>query len=393
MENYSKRIRICFVIDRLNFGGAERLTIQLLNYLDNNKFDKTLVYLYEPSKDFSFKYKINPDTNVIFFDIRKYGIAGRIHNLRKLLKDFDIVHSCLETSNLYCSIVNFISPGSAKFISTVHGIDFPFVNDPVLKKKYAESSLLDKFLYNYVQTFLFKLYFQFIAVCFDIKNYLINKRKINSEKIKVLYHGIELKSNTGSENFSADFKKVHSIKNSDFLIGYVGRLSFGKGLEYLIREFNSSFKNIPEAKLIFVGDGELKEYLVKYAEDNSLNNKVIFTGYQENVFDYYHLLDLFVIPSFSESTNLTVLEAMHSGLLVLSSDAGGLKEIIEDGKTGLLFKVGDFNEMTAKMLNVYANKTCLNDIKINAKKTVLGKFDISKNLPEIQKFILSIFNK
>lgn len=377
------------MIDRLNFGGAEKLTIQLINYLDPEIFEKTLIYLFEPQKDLSFKDKINKDVNIIFFDILKFRLPEKVSRLNKLLRNSDIVHSCLESSNLYCSIVNFVYPSDRKFISTVHGIDFPFANDPELKKLYATSGIKSKFLFKDLQTYLFKYYSGFISVCNDIKHYLIEKRKIDSKKITVIYHGIDIASDNLPLEELNELRKNYSIHNNDYIIGYVGRLAYGKGLEYLLKEFRKFEEKIPNAKLLIIGDGELREFLTKYVKDNSLVDKVIFTGYQKNVINYYSLIDVYVIPSFSESTNLTLLEAMNAGVTAVSSDAGGLKEIIEDGINGYLFNVGDFNEMGKKIMHAYNCRNKSESIRSNAKKTVLNKFNISNNLPEIQKHILS----
>lgn len=382
------KIKICFVVDHLRIGGAGRLTLDVINSLSKDEFDIHILYLSRIENNENLKFLIPAYIQTFLVELPKYNFFKLIVILRKIFKQYDIIHSSLELANFYCSLVKIFTPPKVKFIATIHGIGGLFIEDKLLQKE-IKKNWSKKYIFSikYLQNYLFKFHDKFIAVCYDIKNFLIDKRKIDEEKIQVVYHGIIVKSFSKPVNIS----KVHKLREKlkingqDFVIGYVGRLSHGKGLEYLIEVFSQICKNYNNFKLIIIGDGPLRKKLQNFIDNNSLKNKCVITGMVLSPKEYYHLMDLFILPSFSETTSLTTQEAMLQKRIVLTSNVGGLPEIINDGVNGFLFEKGDFIEMKEKILDIYKNSDNIDAIKENAYKTVVSKFNLRENVKEISK--------
>lgn len=362
--------------------------MDVINGLSKDEFDISIIHFERIDYKENLKFLIPEQVKVLLVDISKYNTLQKILMLRKIFIKYDIIHSCLELSNFYCSLVKIFSPRKVKYIATIHGIGGIFIEDKILQNEIKKNwSKKYVFSIKYLQNFLFKFHDKFIAVCDYTKHFLINKRKVNGNKIQVVYHGINTKfySKPVSKSEVQRIREEMGIRKQDYVMGYVGRLSYGKGLEYLIEVFLELSKIHNNLKLILVGDGILKEKLQGYIELKSMNYKCFFTGMVHNPFVYYSIFDLFVLPSFSEGIPLTILEAMYKKKIVLTSNAGGLPEIINNEKNGFLFEKGNFEEMKEKILYIYDNQDNLDIIKENAYNTILIKFNLNNNVEKISK--------
>jgi glycosyltransferase involved in cell wall biosynthesis len=181
-----------------------------------------------------------------------------------------------------------------------------------------------------------------------------------------------------------------SKKNQDFrekspasrIILSIGRLVEKKGIQYLIMAMDEVIKTFPDAKLLIGGDGPEKGNLVKLCSTLKLKKNVEFLGFipNEKIALIYETSDIFVLPSVetkygdTEGLGVVLLEAMASGIPVIGSDIGGITDIIEDGKTGLLVKSRDSNDIAKKILFLLSNKEYCINLTRNATNLLDQKF-------------------
>ena len=151
----------------------------------------------------------------------------------------------------------------------------------------------------------------------------------------------------------------------------------------VIHIFNNIQKNIP-SKLMMVGEGPEKEPAENLCIELGIEDKVIFLGNSDEVDKILCFSDLFLLPSENESFGLAALEAMASGVPVISSNTGGLSEVNIDGASGYLSNVGDIEDMTKKALYILKDQKTLNQFKSNAKITA-SKFDLHRIVPIYEK--------
>jgi glycosyltransferase involved in cell wall biosynthesis len=153
-----------------------------------------------------------------------------------------------------------------------------------------------------------------------------------------------------------------------FIVGYHGRIGHEKNLLTLLRAFRRL--RAKSKRLLIVGDGipALKSKLLKF-------NDVIVTGSTNHVVPWLHAMDVYVQPSFTETTSLTVLEAMSCGLPVLSSKVGFIQHYIVDEENGLFFNNKHPYDLFAKIARLHDDPVLRSTLGTAARKTVVQKFN------------------
>jgi glycosyltransferase involved in cell wall biosynthesis len=159
------------------------------------------------------------------------------------------------------------------------------------------------------------------------------------------------------------------------VVGIVGRLSEEKRHIDLLNAFEEVLKTFPDASLLIVGDGYLRKNLEKKVTEMHLANNITFTGFQENVFTYLKKMDVFVLPSRTEGTPLSILEAMSVGIPVIATNVGGIPEIVIDNETGLLVSPESPLDLANSIKKLLSNPRMMNKMGQKAKALVLQRFN------------------
>jgi len=189
------------------------------------------------------------------------------------------------------------------------------------------------------------------------------------EKWEVIHSGIDFPDTRPDKKKSR--KKIF-IEENEFLIGTAGRFEKVKGMEIFVKAaiyFEKKY-NPTNTRYILIGNGPLKEKLIKMVKKEGFEDKFIFEGYRENIYEYLSAMDLYVQASLNEGMGRTVIEAQFCGVPVIVSDACGLPNIIKNNQTGLIFKRNDFKELAEKINTFYSNKVILENFSSNAIKFI-----------------------
>ncbi len=182
-------------------------------------------------------------------------------------------------------------------------------------------------------------------LCNGLKNDLI-KRGLPENKITPVFNGIdptELMPSTPDNEYLRDWH----LKDKK-AIGFIGSFYRYEGLDLLLQSFSKIAASHKDAMLLLVGGGEMKQELAALTDKLGLRDRVITPGRipHERIAGVYALIDILAYPRYSMRltelvTPLKPLEAMAMGKVLVASDVGGHKELIQDGKTGLLFPAGN----------------------------------------------------
>ena len=180
---------------------------------------------------------------------------------------------------------------------------------------------------------------------------IICNARWQTEDIPNTYKGLVFKANNSltphpklSDDRKISLRRELGFQENDYLIGGVGRLHESKAWDTLI----NAFKNIKEpknAKLVIVGDGNLKKELKALAGNNP---NIFFVGYRQNVKDIYQVFNLLICPSRFEPLPRVMLEAMDAQVPIIASNIGGCKELIDD-YGGEIFNVDDSTDLMKKL--------------------------------------------
>lgn len=388
-----KSLKICFVIDSLQIGGANRLTLKIIELLLLRGHNIKLIILYRIEPECNKDIFKDLDIELIYLNFDKINFFKRILYLLRTIQGYPIIHTCLENSNLYSSIARLFVKRSVKFISTFHGVDGVYIEEKHLKDVVAkEWPRKYVFMITTIQNILFKYYDGFIVLCNDTKKFLMQKRKIDENMISVIYHGSDINEMdlNVSEGELNDLRNKYNLKNDHFVLAYVGRITYAKGLMELILAFKKIILYYPETRLLLIGDGDLADELRIRIRDLDLTEYVTITGFYENALRFYKIMNVFLLTSYSESLSLVTQEAMFNKVICLCSDCGGLAEVINNNEDGFLFRTGDFEEFETKLINIIQNFEKYEYIRSNAKNKIIRKFDINKNILLIEKYFLDL---
>ena len=200
------------------------------------------------------------------------------------------------------------------------------------------------------------------------------------KEIEVIYNFVDV------QRFSRKpidaFKKVIA-PNGERILMHASNFRKIKRVQDVVKIFYEVHKKMP-AKLLFVGDGPERQTAEELSRALGLEEEIRFVGKQEQMEDILAIADLFLLTSEYESFGLAALEAMAAGVPVVSTNAGGLKEINVDGVTGFMGNVGDVAHMSEMALVILKDDTTLNGYKERAAAHA-RKFDISNIVPIYEK--------
>lgn len=153
-----------------------------------------------------------------------------------------------------------------------------------------------------------------------------------------------------------NLKKQFKIKGNS--IAYMGRLSYEKSIDQVLKAFKITLQKTPDLKLMVIGDGPERENLEKLARKLGVSKKIIFTGFLrgENLAKALQANDIFVTASKTETFCIAALEAMSTGLPVIASNDKGITEIVKNNVNGYLVRPDDNKQMANKISYLFANE-------------------------------------
>lgn len=201
-----------------------------------------------------------------------------------------------------------------------------------------------------------------------------------TDKIDVIYNGVD------ASKFEFDWtKKERAEWRSRFalpeekIVMYVGRFVREKGIHVLLNAASVVLSEEPRTKFVIVGGGH-REKLEKFVRWYGLEQKVLFTGFMANrsLHQVFRIADVAVFPSLYEPFGIVALEGMAAGAPVVTSDAGGLKEVVLHDKTGTLSFSGNAESLAWAILRVLRDPERAEKLKKAARQRLTADFDWSK---------------
>lgn len=358
------KIKIIYIITALNIGGAEKLLLDLVKKLDEEKYDikiatvvggGNLVIKFEevgiPVKVFKKKGKIG------------LGVIWKIYRYLRQERP-EIVHTHLFGGDTWGRI--------AAILARV----------PIIVTTEHNTNIDEKFLKRVVKKMLSFFTAKIIAVSEAVKKYSVQKDHISEKKIEVILNGVDL-------------EKFLQISQKEFgdppIIGIIGRLEEQKGHKYLFEALNL-LKTIPWT-LWVVGDGSLKAELEKLAKILDLRERTIFLGAQENIPEILDKVDIFVLSSLWEGLGLAVIEAAAAAKPIVATNVGGIPEIIENEKTGLLVEPGNVKSLADGVERMLLGEGEALTMGRAAREYVKDRFGLDKMVKAYEEVYEKVLNK
>jgi len=215
---------------------------------------------------------------------------------------------------------------------------------------------------------------------------------VHEENIVIISNGINL-SEYNDLPSRGSFRKRLKIGDNDRIILSLGRINRIKGIDILIMAFTKVIEKLDDVKLMIVGpdDGHLGE-LQTLVKALGVGAKVIFTGplYSIKKLEAYVDADVCVLPSRYEIFGISVLEAYSCGKPIIASRVGGLKDLIIDGETGLLFETENTEQLTRAIFSILNDNTRAKKMGLKGKQFVKENFTIEKVVNRLEELYKEI---
>lgn len=356
--------KVVIFIPSIESGGVEKNLFIFLDYLKN--FFSNIYLVTSSRSKISKRIKgikiISPKSN---FWLNKNRFIKSIVSSFLLVKNFD---------NKDCLLISFQSNVLSILISKLSGWPV-FIRLNTSPKKYIN---------NFIKLFFFKFFYQLsdeiIVNSNEFKKDIKNFFKLDSYVIFNPYKKEKIKKN--------NFLNLNKFKGLKIL--NIARLTDQKDHMSLLRAIKLIVdKEKISVKLLIIGKGVNFRNLQNYIDDNKLKKNITLCGYKENAHNYMSQFDLFILSSKYEGLPNVLIEAQISGLPIISTDCpSGPREILLNGKLGILYKTGNYFDLYKKIVLFYKNKRKYRT-KAKLAKKYLYRYDYKKNLNKY----LSIINK
>lgn len=390
--------RLLIIINRFVIGGQAADTVSLASFL---KDDFNIVILHgQKEKDEVappfllqnqpiirqkkirvLKKTINPFNDFIaFFSILYIIIRFRPH----------IVHTHGAKPGLFGRVAAKLA-GVPVIIHTFHGHFF-----------HSYFSRLVSVLIAWLERAIGKITTFAIALSTSQKHELVNEYKILPEqKIRIIPLGFYFDNTEDSAALRERFRKKYNLLQSDVAIGIVGRIVPVKNHSFFVKVIHkmlAEYKANPPAFFI-IGDGDLRLKIEEELRQKNIffnnqtitaENRVVFTSWLTNVGEVMNGLDIVALTSLNEGTPLSVIEAQFFKKPVVSTDAGGVKDCMQDGITGFLIKKNDITAFSEKLSVLIDNKNLRQTMGEAGNKFVLATFSKQREVTATKNLYFSL---
>lgn len=351
----------------LNYGGLQRLVVDISKGLDKSKYEVAVCVLREggPLEEELLK----EDIRIIKLPHSNNSVDHlSFWKLYKIFKEEkpDIIHTHNTQPFIEGGIAALLAGIPVK-IHTDHGRQFP-----------------DKRRYMYAERIFSHFTNQIIAVSESLKDDISRYEGIRPDKIMVIPNGID----GGKYNIKIDKNKKRRELDIDnkynIILGFVGRLSPEKGLIYLVKAMEAIVKEFPNVLLLIVGEGVLLEELKRESIALGIERNIRFLGPRSDINEILGILDIFVLPSLREGLPLVLLEAAVASLPIIATDVGGNNQVVKHGINGLLVKHGDAAPICDALRQLILNDKMRQGFGRKSYNLFINNFTIEKMISEYE---------
>jgi glycosyltransferase involved in cell wall biosynthesis len=220
--------------------------------------------------------------------------------------------------------------------------------------------------------------YKVVTVSNAVKDFMIAADHIDGNKIEVIHLGFDYDKFTAIKEIGQKIRDEFSFAEDDFIIGCIGNFFPTKGHKYLLEAVKKISPQIRNIKLFFVGSGGDQSELEEIIKTLEMKDKVVFAGYRTDVPACLNAMDLVVHPSLSEAFCQVLIETMAVGKPLISTDVGGAKEAIVNGKTGILIPIKDSEAIAKVISQIYFHPEFSQEMALAGQKSVREQFTIER---------------
>lgn len=365
MEN--KKIVIAQIVGKMVGGGVEAVVMNYYRHIDKDKFQ--------------FDFIVTSDsTRVPLDEIEAFG--GRVLYIPPIKNPYSYMKSLYKIfkENKYSIVHSHVNTLSVFSLACAR-----FANVPMRISHAHSTTNKDEKLRNLAKNILKNFSKIFANEYFACGKYAGEFQFGKNSNFTIINNAFELDKFKFSHEYRKNIRAGLGIKDSDFVIGHVGRFRTQKNHKFLIDIFQEILFIKPNSKLLLLGDGELLNDIVSYVKEKNIYDMVIFAGNVNDVYKYYSAMDVFVLPSLYEGLPVVGLEAQVASLPCVFSDEI-TKEIQISTSSAFLSLSTQASIWAKEIVNIYNSKDKHNTLNIE-------KYNISNEVKKLEGKYMFLINK
>lgn len=325
-----EKIRVAIVLPYFGPGGAEKMVARLGCGLNTEQFDLEVFCIYGHALGNKMEQDLQDKAIPVHYIGKKIGFSASA--VLKLFQELDRFSPDLIHTHLYACVYAAIWPviREKPFLHTFHTL--PEVENTRLIRR-----LMTKWLIRRKRMIP-------VAISEGNQRMVADYYHVATDRVPMVHNPVDVRR----------FSDGKRVDDGVFRFVTVGRFSKEKNQQMMYRAFATFLARGNDARLLMLGKGEEEASLKALAEELVISNRIDYAGYVDNVEDYLKSADVFLLSSHYEAQPLCVLEAMASGLPVISTDVGAVADIVKDN--GMLVPPGDVEAMAKAMEKLYLDE-------------------------------------
>ncbi|WP_374400381.1 TIGR03088 family PEP-CTERM/XrtA system glycosyltransferase [Niveibacterium sp.] len=326
---------IAHIVFSFRVGGLENGMVNLINRLPANQFRHAIVSLTDVDPAFVARIA-RPDLQIIELH-KKPGPGAAL--FPQMFRTLRVLRPAIVHTRNLAALEMAVPAWAAGVPVRIHGEHGRDVDDPHG----------DRAKPRWVRRAYSPFVTQYIALSRELENYLTARVGIANRRVSLFCNGVD------AMRFHPAERGRNALAGSPFndpalcVVGTVGRLQAVKDQLGLVKAFSLIAGQLPNLRLVIVGEGGMRGAIESAVRDAGLVSKVWLAGERADVPDVMRSFDIFTLPSIAEGISNTVLEAMASGLPVVATAVGGTLELVCEGETGTLVPASDPQRLAAAL--------------------------------------------
>lgn len=246
-------------------------------------------------------------------------------------------------------------------------VDYPLKNK--LRYRFTYNVLADRVIANSVST---------------KRSLLMNAPWLRADRIDVVYKGIDPAPYLRRTGDGASLRKELGIPENAPLVGFVGQVIERKGIQDVAPAMRTVMQERPNARFLVVGEGKLEGFLRERMAEAGLGDRVVFTGFRDDIPSVMKAIDVLILPSIVEGFGYVLVEAMAAGKPVVATNVSSIPEIVQHGETGLLVDVHDPPRLARAIGQILDDPARAREMGMRGQAVMLEKFTLGRMIEHIE---------
>jgi glycosyltransferase involved in cell wall biosynthesis len=375
------RKKILFVTRVYEFGGAERHLIDLVRRLREPGLEISILCIGIDQ----YSKRLDPELDITV--IKRETMPGPVWAWAKFFR--------VAQPDVVVFIYSWIGifPWIASVGAWLAGVPKRFSIQHLILPGQGERGLIRRAVRRILGPVKSKIaansFYATICVSNELGKSLVKDFGFPPTKLRTIHNGVSLSEFAPSGGNGVRMRSKLGVRADEFLLVCAARLSEQKGVDILLSAVARVLQDGISCKCVVVGDGPLREQLLKQARDLGISDRIFFEGFQEDVRPYLQAASAFVLTSHREGLPLAILEAMACGLPCIVTDVGGNAEAVIHQINGLIVRPGSVDSVAAAISYMATHPFERAEMSRMARAAAHESFDIENTMAAIKQVILN----